>query len=205
MDIPRDDEKSTTILVFRSATPSAARRSTALASVSTPLSPTSSVPVSTTTSVDVAAAAIPSTPLTTREPPPLPSLLPAAAASCSAAAPSQAACTSFIAPALRCSLRSCFFFAFFFFLRSVKRFFLRARFFFTSRATSRASLDACASYLLSNASIMTAKNSVRNVNLPTMTHVTKKAADPHPAYSTVLNMMNSQSSSVSTWNTSRVL
>eukprot|EP00227_Mantoniella_beaufortii_P008203 CAMPEP_0197586808 /NCGR_PEP_ID=MMETSP1326-20131121/8661_1 /TAXON_ID=1155430 /ORGANISM="Genus nov. species nov., Strain RCC2288" /LENGTH=48 /DNA_ID= /DNA_START= /DNA_END= /DNA_ORIENTATION= len=38
-----------------------------------------------------------------------------------------------------------------------------------------------------------------------MTHSTKNAAlAPHPAYSTVLNMIDSQPSVVSTWNTSTV-
>ena len=41
--------------------------------------------------------------------------------------------------------------------------------------------------------MVTARKSVRNVYLPTMTHSTKNAEPPHPATSTVLNMMNSQS------------
>ena len=77
----------------------------------------------------------------------------------------------------------------------------RARFFRTSSATALASSPACASYLLSNASMVTARNSVRKVYLPTITQETKKNEADHPAYATLLNMMNSQSSSVNTWNT----
>ena len=81
---------------------------------------------------------------------------------------------------------------------SAKRRRRRSRFFLSRRATNRASELACESYLLSNASMVTARKSVRKVYLPTMTHSTKNAEPPHPATSTVLNMMNSQSSRVST-------
>ena len=89
--------------------------------------------------------------------------------------------------------------------RSANRRRRRARFRRTNSATARASSPACASYLLSNASMVTARNSVRNVYFPTITHDTKNTEAGHPAYATLLNMINSQSSSVSTWNTVRAL
>ena len=52
---------------------------------------------------------------------------------------------------------------------------------------------------------MTARNSVRNVYLSMITHDTKNTEAGHPAYATLLNMMNSQSSNVSTWNTVNAL
>ena len=45
---------------------------------------------------------------------------------------------------------------------------------------------------------------MRKVYLPTITQDTKKNEADHPAYATLLNMMNSQSSSVNTWNTVNV-
>ena len=95
------------------------------------------------------------------------------------------------------------FFSFSFFRRrsSANLFRRRARFFRTSSATALASSPACASYLLSNASMVTARNRVRKVYLPTITQETKKKQADHPAYATLLNMMNSQSSRVNTWNT----
>ena len=53
--------------------------------------------------------------------------------------------------------------------------------------------------------MVTARNSVRNVYFPTITHDTKNTEADHPAYVTLLNMMNSQSSKVSTWNTANKL
>ena len=113
-------------------------------------------------------------------------------------------------PSLSCwrSSRRSFLFFFSFFRRlsdASCRFFRRSRFFRSSLATTLASLLAFGSYLLSNASMVTARNRVRNVYLPTMTHMTKYTDAPHPAYSMDLNMMNSQSSNVSTWNVSSKL
>ena len=55
------------------------------------------------------------------------------------------------------------------------------RCFVMSVATSLASVAASPSYLLSKASMVTARNRVRNVYLPTITHITKNAVAPHPA------------------------
>ena len=106
-------------------------------------------------------------------------------------------------PCSFCAALSLSFFSFSFFRRrsSANLRLRRARFFRTSSATALASSPACASYLLSNASMVTARNSVRKVYLPTITQDTKKNEADHPAYATLLNMMNSQSSSVNTWNT----
>mmetsp|Transcript_12574 Transcript_12574/g.30515 ORF Transcript_12574/g.30515 Transcript_12574/m.30515 type:complete len:201 (+) Transcript_12574:2721-3323(+) len=199
MDMSRHDAPTTVTLLLLTV-PSPAHCSTDWDSVSPSSTLTSFVPCSAATSVIHLVAEMSSNLCTTSPllPPPFP-----AASPCATAALSPTAATSFISP-LR-SLRSCLLSAFLLRLLSVNRFFFLSLFFCTKRVTSRASLDACASYLLSKASIITARNSVRKVYLPTMTHTTKKTLDPHPAYSTVLNMMNSQSSSVNTLNTSRVL